>query len=174
MDTQKIGFFGGSFNPPSKVHINLANKLLEDGKLDKVVFVPVGNYYDKKDLIDAKHRYNMLKLAVKDYRSMKIDDIELNIKNKLYAVDIFRLISEKYKDNDIYFLMGSDNYSKMPKWRNYDEIIKDYKYIILERDKEDTDSTRIREMIKNNIDISELLHKDVIEYIKEHSLYKKT
>lgn len=61
----KIGFFGGCFNPPTNAHINLAKKVLKECKLDKVVFVPVGDFYDKKELVPAKHRYNMLKIAFK-------------------------------------------------------------------------------------------------------------
>ena len=45
----KIGFFGGCFNPPSNIHINLAKNVINEYKLDKLIFVPVGDYYDKKD-----------------------------------------------------------------------------------------------------------------------------
>ena len=61
---EKIGFFGGCFNPPNNLHIEIANNLIKTKKLDKVVFVPVNDYYKKEGLIGAKHRYNMLKLAI--------------------------------------------------------------------------------------------------------------
>ena len=62
IELKKIGFFGGCFNPPTKVHINLANALIKSGLVDKVIFVPVGDYYNKQNLVSANHRYNMLKL----------------------------------------------------------------------------------------------------------------
>lgn len=140
----KVGFFGGCFNPPNYIHINIANNLIKEKKLDKVVFVPVNDYYKKKDLIEARHRYNMLKLAIKDYNNLYVDDIEIKENKNLYAVDAFKLIAKsKYaKDNIIFFIMGSDNYNKMPNWKDY-EIIKDkYKYLIIERNENDIASTR--------------------------------
>ena len=47
----KIGFFGGGFNPISNVHINIAENLVMDNYIDKVMFVPVGDLYNKKGLI---------------------------------------------------------------------------------------------------------------------------
>lgn len=76
----KIGFFGGCFNPPTNAHINLAKKVLKECKLDKVIFVPVGNFYDKKELVSGEHRYNMLKIACK--RTKKYRSYRLRIKDK--------------------------------------------------------------------------------------------
>ena len=67
---KKVGFFGGCFNPPTNIHMELANKLIKEGKLDKVIFVPVNDYYNKENLEKAKHRYNMLKLATKNYKDI--------------------------------------------------------------------------------------------------------
>ena len=85
--------------------------------------------------------------------------------------------------------MGSDNFKKMPSWKNYEEIIKKYKFIVIERPNyeetanlenvitykieqpEDMSSTKIRNMLKQGKDTSLYLNKNVIEYIKKHSLY---
>lgn len=141
---KKVGFFGGCFNPPNYIHINIANNLIKEKKLDKVVFVPVNDYYKKKDLIEAKHRYNMLKLAIKDYNNLYVDDIEIKENRLLYATDIFKIIekSEYSKDNNIFFIMGSDNYNKMPKWKDYENIKDKYNYLIIERNENDIASTR--------------------------------
>jgi len=171
MEQKRIGFFGGSFNPPSNIHINLANELIKQNKLDKVIFVPVGDYYDKNELVSAKHRYNMINLAIKNYINLEVDDIELSINKKLYAVDIFRLIEDKYKGQDIYFIMGSDNYNRMPKWKEYNFIKDKYKYIILERNDKNISSSKIRKMIINDMNISDLLNKEVYGYIIENKLY---
>ena len=171
MKSDRIGFFGGCFNPPSNIHINLANKLVQENKLDKVIFVPVGDYYDKNELVSAKHRYNMLKLAIKGYSNLEVSDIELGINKKLYASDVFELIANRYIGQDIYFIMGSDNYSKMPKWKDYDYIKDRYKYIVLDRVENSLSSSRIRKMIQEGIDVEEYLNREVIEYIDEYKLY---
>ena len=43
----KIGIFGGCFNPPHIMHYTVANTILEKSYLDKVIFVPTGDNYDK-------------------------------------------------------------------------------------------------------------------------------
>ena len=98
-------------------------------------------------------------------------------------------IANKYKDAEIYFIMGSDNFKKMPSWKNYEEIIKKYKFIVIERPNyeetanlenvitykieqpEDMSSTKIRNMLKQGKDTSLYLNKNVIGYIQKHNLY---
>lgn len=190
MSKIKMGFFGGCFNPPSNIHINLAKELVTNKILDSVIFVPVGNYYKKQSLVEAKHRYNMLKLACKKYNYLKVEDIDVKSDKILYAVDTFNLIYEKYNnDVDIYLIMGSDNFKKMSNWKAYDEIIKKYNYIVIERpnykenvkkdnviyyildQKEDFSSTRIRHLLEKGEDTSLYLNKDVEKYIKQNKLY---
>ena len=55
----KIGIFGGSFNPPHNMHKNIALDLLKNKYLDKVIYVPTGNKYNKKGLANQNDRYNM-------------------------------------------------------------------------------------------------------------------
>jgi len=187
---QKIGFFGGSFNPPINTHIKLAENLIKYKMVDKVIFVPVGDYYQKKDLISAEHRYNMLQLVCKNFQNIDVDDIASSSQDKLFAIDTFKLLYEKYnKKADLYFIMGSDNFNKMPTWKNYQELMEKYKFIVIEREKntqkddlknvifyksdniEDITSTCIRNKIKNNIDYSNYIDDNVLKYIKENRLY---
>ena len=187
----RIGFFGGSFNPPSHVHINLARIIIREYHLDKLFFVPVGDYYQKKDLIKANHRCNMLKLAIEDEKNIEIDTLAAESKTKLYASDTFRIIKEKYKGNEIFFIMGSDNYRKMPSWKDYNELINNYKIIVIERERkktrktnkknifefipeklEEIDSSKIRKMISNNEDVTSYINENVYKYIKKNELYE--
>lgn len=174
---KRIGFFGGCFNPPSIIHIKIANNLIETGKLDKVVFVPVNDYYKKKDLVEAKHRYNMLKLATKDYHNLEADDIEIRENRELFAVDAFEVINnssfakETVKEN-VYLIMGSDNFKKMPTWKEYERIKDKYNYVVIDRDEKEISSTKIREMIKkDDKKVLEYLSKEVYKYIIDNNLY---
>ena len=58
---KKIGFFGGSFNPPTSAHYEIVKCAKEKFYLDKVVVVPMGDKYQKKELATFEHRFNMLK-----------------------------------------------------------------------------------------------------------------
>ena len=170
---EKIGFFGGCFNPPTSIHIELANHLVKTKKLNKVIFVPVNDSYLKSGLISAEHRLNMIKLAIKDNNKLEVDDIEIKEDKKLFAVDAFELINQKYsKKCEVYFIMGSDNFEKMSKWKDYNKI-KDQKYIVIKRDKNVISSTEIREMIaKNDSEAQKYLSREVYKYIEQNKLYK--
>ena len=185
----KIGFWGGCFNPPSCAHIDLAKEMLENLNLNKIFFVPVGNYYEKEGLVDSNHRYNMLKLATNNIKKLEVEDIEIKENKKLYAKDAFKLIQEKYPEDDIYFIMGSDNYINMHNWKEYEDIIKKYKYIVVERpnfnisiDQEnivhykpektnDISSTLIRKLLEEKASLDNYIDKDVYKYIKDNNLY---
>ncbi len=195
---KKYGFFGGSFNPPTIAHERLAENISEKFNLDKVYFVPVGNYYNKAGLIDEKKRFDMLKSIKND----KIDvlDIELNSKKKLLTVDAFELINKKFSSSENYFILGGDNLEKLPSWKNSDKCLKNNIIAIqrgrkldniiaenklLEKNKNkifefnannlyNYSSTEVRRAIQNKDSeiLSKMLNKKVYFYIEKNNLYK--
>ena len=94
---KRYGFFGGSFNPPTKAHEELAKEIMKEFNLDKLFFVPVGNTYQKNGLIDEKDRYRMLNILFEEEEKIEVSDLELQTKQILKAIDVFSLIEEKYK-----------------------------------------------------------------------------
>lgn len=162
----KIGFFGGSFNPPTNAHMYIAKEALEKCKLDKVIFVPMGDFYKKAGLANAKDRYNMLKIACKDMEKLEVSDLEIKINRKLHTVEAFRLIKDKYPNEDRYFIMGADNFVRLPSLKESKELINDYKYIVIERD-----NIELEKYIRCNKDITS--HIENIKII-ENKCYKST
>lgn len=195
----KIGFFGGTFNPPTIAHIELAKKALIKANLDKVIFVPVGDYYDKKELASGRDRYNMLKTACDELDDIEVSEILLDIKEKIYAIDAFKIIKEKYPNDDIYFIMGADNFVNIMNWKKAEELIYNYKYIVFERKNidvkeyitrklneyknriiliknqkyRDYSSSKFRENKKNKKYIKDIVTTNVLKYIEEKKLYSK-
>ena len=184
----KIGFFVGSFNPPTIAHLDLVKKAINKYQLDKVYFVPVNNFYQKEDLIDIKQRINMLEIMCSNEPKISVSDIEVENDRPLKAIDVFEIIEKKFQENDIYFLMGEDNYLKMSLWNNYEKL-QTYNYIVFQRtlntsiNKEKTlyinnvetlniSSSTIREKIQKGENIANLVTSDVEKYIKENKLYK--
>lgn len=182
---EKIGFFGGCFNPPTIAHLELAKTVIREMKLDKVIYVPMNDSYDKKGLISQEHRLEMLKLLTKDERKLDISNFEFSKKERFYAIDAFRFIDENYKC-DKYFIMGSDNYIKINSWKNAEEL-KKYNFIILDRKNEielsskiniisnkkflEISSTLVRKNIKEGRDVKKFITEDVYKYIKSNNLY---
>lgn len=180
----RLGIYIGSFNPPHKGHIYVANYLLDNEVVDKILIVPTNNYWDKQNIVDIKHRINMLKFY-------ECDNIEIDTINNGYAYtyELMRKLSEVYQTDVLYLVIGADNIINFDKWKNYEELL-GYNIIIMNRDDVDIEkyikkypnghfivlkdfkaidisSTEIRE----NSD-SKYLDELVKQYIKKNNLYK--
>ena len=181
----KIGVYVGSFNPVHIGHIKIVNEIL-DKYLDKVIIVPTGNYWDKKDLIDIKHRINMLKLF--ENKQIIIDSKNNNYE---YTYQILNNLKKEYNNDKLYLIIGADLIPKFHLWKNIDELLK-YNILIINRDNIDINKY-IKEFKSNNfiiannieqIDISstlirndlsvrkKYLDKKVLKYINDNNLYR--
>lgn len=192
----KILIFGGTFNPIHNGHLILAEHCINEEGFDKVVFIPTMNPY-YKDTLDFDTRLKMLKMAIKDNDKFAYSSIEkkYNLEGKLYL--ILEKISE-LSDDDITILIGSDSLMNLDWWYKIDEILKNYKILVLKRDDEDEaisikiaeykekydadikvlnnkrveiSSSMIREMIKNGKSIKYLVRDDVEKFIRDENLY---
>ena len=171
---ERLGFFGGCFNPVTKAHIDLIRDVIEMKNLNMVYFVPMGDFYSKDDLIPVKHRIKMLELAIQNEDKMEILNISNN-NSKMNAIDSFKVIDEQFNDCERFFIMGSDTYKKMFTWRDAEKLMQNYKYIVLDREKgntKDISSSLARKKIKDNENYSDLVTEQVIQYIKTNNLYK--
>lgn len=188
----RIGIFGGSFNPPHKMHKNIALNLIKNNYIDKVIYVPTGNKYEKTDLLDSTHRYNMIKLMISDVNNLEVSDYEL--KNTLtYTYQTLDYFKEKYPNDEIYFICGSDNLKEITTWKNYEYILNNFKILVIKRNDDNLDdilqkingenievanieldnisSTFIRKNIKNE-NLLSYIDKNVLEYIEKNYLYR--
>lgn len=130
----RYGFFGGCFNPVTKAHINLARLVVEQYNLDKLIFVPMGDHYQKSNLANEQHRYEMLKLATKNQAKLEVSDIELNLPHHLTMLQAFKKIQANYKEVTPYFIIGADNLIKLTGLSDFETLAKNYEYIIIKRD----------------------------------------
>ena len=171
---KKLGFFGGCFNPVTNAHINLMKEVIQKENLDKIYFVPMGDLYQKEDLIPLENRVEMLKIDFENESKFDILKIS-NLDKKMAAIDTFHIIDKKFKEDERFFIMGSDNYQKISKWKASDELINNYQYIILDRENEkvkNISSTQVRNNIKESKDVKKLVSPKVYDYIKQKNLYK--
>ena len=191
----KLGIYVGSFNPVHKGHAFIANYVIENNYVDKVLMIPTEGYWDKTGLIDLNHRLNMLKfceneniLVSSEYSSYE------------FTYEILEALSEKLNDTELYLIIGADNLIKFELWENIDLILK-HKVLVLGRNdinmeeqikkftdeqqnhfvlvkdfpKVDVSSTRVRnKMISCNFsELSNELDENVFRYILENKLYCK-
>ena len=105
----KIGIYGGSFNPPHKVHLQIATYLIKEKLVDKVIYVPTGIKYEyKNNLISNEDRYNMLKLLTLNNEMLEVSDYEFT-NDVTYTYQTLDYFNNLYPDDEIYFVCGADN-----------------------------------------------------------------
>ena len=195
-----IAVCGGSFNPPTKAHIEIIKKVKSFNYIEKVIILPVGDFYKKNELIPVKYRINMLNTIFKDMDNFIVSDLEAKFNKQLKTLESLRLIKGQYPQNDIAFIMGADNLIDIKTWYKYEKILSEFNFIVFDRDdlnaldiinndevlskyrhkffierlniENGISSTKVRNLIKENKEYSKYLESDIYKYIKENELYK--
>jgi nicotinate-nucleotide adenylyltransferase len=189
-----IGLFFGSFNPVHVGHMVLANYMVEFTDIDKVWFVvsPHNPLKKKESLLDQNQRLHMVNLAIGDSDLFKSSNIEFGLSQPSYTIHTLAHLKEKYPQHTFSLILGQDNLSSFHKWKNFDEILNNYKLfvyprpntpscdlekhanvVITEAPLVEISSTLIRDSIYAKKDMSFFVPEAVWVYLDEMSFYKK-
>lgn len=197
----RIGIYGGTFNPPHKGHIRLAESMLSYARLDKILIIPAGTppHKESPDLAADSTRLAMCNLAFSDDR-FEISDIEIKRDGKSFTVDTIIELRKAYPDDELFLIIGSDMLLSFDKWYRYRDILKEVTLCVATREDEisrdellsyadnvldlredeicvseisafECSSTDVRRRIKAGENTDELLDSTVRAYIAENKLY---
>ncbi len=116
---QRVGIFGGTFDPIHLGHLMLAEQFREQLQLAEVRFIPAAKAPHKQDqsAADAKHRVEMIRLAIGGNSNFAIDERELKRGGTSYTVDTLRELKIELPTADLFFLMGADSLAELHTWR---------------------------------------------------------
>ncbi len=194
----KFCIFSGTFNPIHNAHIKMAEYAVSDLGFDKIIFIPAYKPPHKNyDISMCIHRFNMVKLAIKDNTHFEISDIEYKNECKSYTYLTVRELYKQYEiDSKINFILGTDAFKKIESWYKTQKLKKVIDFIVFIRENEnvnfdylkkkgynfkfaqmpfmDVSSTYIREKIVQGKKITGLVTKEVEDYIYRNGLYKNT
>ncbi|MGK9368958.1 nicotinate-nucleotide adenylyltransferase [Melioribacter sp. Ez-97] len=193
--SQKVGVFGGTFDPIHIGHLITTQYVLEKRKLDKIIFVPcyISPHKTDKNSSNPIHRLNMLRLAIEDIPYFDLTDYEIRKGNISYTYDTIVELRKTY--NNIELIIGYDNLVVFDKWHKPDKIVELAKLVVMKRviDKEsgtknkyfenaiildtptiEISSSELRERIKNNLPVSFMAPPKVEEYIRKNNLYRES
>jgi len=130
----KLGIFGGTFNPIHYGHLRTAEEVLEALGLNTVLFIPSGRPpFDKPDLAEAVHRYNMVRMAIEGNPHFKISDVEIRRRGRSYTIDTIKRLRRDFKGAEFYLILGIDAFLDMPKWKGPEEIMSLTNIVIISR-----------------------------------------
>lgn len=190
----KVGLFFGSFNPIHVGHMVIANHMLAYTDLDRIWFVvsPHNPLKQKSSLLHERQRLQMVTLAIGDNNKMKASNIEFKLPQPSYTINTLAHLKEKHPNYDFALIMGSDNLESFHKWKNYEEILKNYELYVYPRPASkandlikhksvkmvnaplmELSSTEIRNAVKEKKDIRYFVPADVWEYMREMHFYEK-
>lgn len=125
----KIGIYGGTFNPPHLGHVTAARAVFELLKLDRLLVIPAG-LPPHKDLPDHSptpaQRLEMTRLAAEQMGldgKVEVLDMELSRAGKSYTSDTLAQLKERYPDDELWLLMGTDMFLTLQAWHAPEEIL---------------------------------------------------
>lgn len=198
---ERIGIYGGTFNPPHLGHIQAAKAAVQALDLTRLLLIP-DNIAPHKELPPGspapEQRLKMLRLATQDAPELEVSDLELRREGVSYTFETVLALSEQYPEAQLFLLMGTDMFLSFDTWKNTDIILSHAALGVLCRgDKGEQEAIAEKaaqlsaggarvELVNNPVlaisstqlrrliafDCAEpFLPKPVAEYIRQHGLY---
>ena len=192
--------YQGCFNPVHNAHIEVAKYVHDELGIEKIVFIPAFIPPHKNsidfDVNNSMHRLNMIQLAIEEYPYMDVSAIEYMRSTPSYTYDTICQIYELIQPSEkIKFIIGTDAFIKIESWHeadklkelidfilfvredNFDEVPfkllknKGFNYTLMNKPFLNISATEIRERIKQNKEICDIVPLMVAEYIKQNHVY---
>jgi nicotinate-nucleotide adenylyltransferase len=132
---QRIGLFGGTFDPIHLGHLAVAQQAAESLDLSRVWFIPSGRPPHKKRarMTPSGLRHRMVKLALAGNPRFRASDIELRPSGAAYTIDSLRKIRAAHPGAELYLLMGMDQASTLSDWKEPERILEICRVAVLTR-----------------------------------------
>lgn len=134
---QRIGVYGGTFDPVHHGHLRVAEAILKAFALDRLLFVPayVPPHKRKQTISSPFHRLAMLALATADAPKLFVSTIELESPSQPYTIETLGRLQAEFDPVRLFFVMGADSFKDVTSWRRYERILSDYDVIVAARPK---------------------------------------
>ncbi|MBM3838887.1 MAG: nicotinate (nicotinamide) nucleotide adenylyltransferase [Verrucomicrobia bacterium] len=133
--TQRIGLFGGSFNPVHLGHLLVAQAAREELQLDRIVFTPaaMSPFKPGLELAPAAQRLRLLRLALAGRTYCEIDDQEIRRGGISYTIETVREYRCRGPEARLFYLIGADHVPQLPLWRDAEELARLVEFVVIPR-----------------------------------------
>jgi nicotinate-nucleotide adenylyltransferase len=187
---ERVGIFGGSFDPVHLGHLLLAESALEQLDLDRILFIPAAVSPFKQDRppgASAAHRLAMLRIAVAHESRFEVDDRELRRVGPSYTVETVRGLLGDHPGVRFILLIGSDQLPDFARWHEVDELRNLVDIAVLDRGGDlssaeregfpvvrrrvDLSSTEIRKRLGRGLSVRQMIPEPVYRYMMSEHPY---
>lgn len=188
----KIGLFFGSFNPIHHGHLMVASYIANHTDLQQIWLVvsPQNPHKTQASLLNEYDRLHLAQLAIEEDTQIKVSDIEFKLPKPSYTIDTLTYLQEQFPQHEFVVIMGGDSFQNLPKWKNFEALKKNYKFIVyrrpgfditetygadityLEAPMLELSATLIRNNRKNGITIRYLVPDKVKDEIENNNYFK--
>lgn len=122
---QRIGVFGGAFDPPHLAHHALAQAAVSQFQLDQLLVMPTGQAWHKsRDLTSAEHRLAMTRLAFEDVAQVQVDARETQRSGPTYTFDTLTELRNEHPQAELFLFIGTDQAEAFHTWHQWQGILK--------------------------------------------------
>ena len=197
----KIGVLGGTFDPIHNGHLAVAGDVKDRLELTEVLFVPAGRPWLKADtaVSPSEHRLAMVQAAIAGIAHFSLSTVEIERAGPSYTLDTLTELRRRLNvGGDIYFIVGWDKLSELPRWRDPERIIRlcrlvavprpgvarpdlaaledgvpgiTARAILLDGPYVDVSASDIRQRVARGLPIAGMVPPAVEKYIREQRLY---
>jgi len=180
---KKIGYFGGTFDPPHIGHLALASEAAYQFELTRLYWglTPDPPHKREQIITPLPHRLEMLKRTIEGNPLFEISYLEINRPGPHYTVDTIQLLSQQEPDADIYLLIGDDSLLDLPTWRRHLDLIAAVSKIgVMRRSSDSSDlqalEAKIPELASKvvfiNTQVQPLSSREIRQRVQEGSVYR--
>ena len=129
----KIGIFGGSFDPPHRGHLEISKIAIKKLTLAKLYWcVTKKNPFKIKTLFPLSDRIKQSKDITKKIKKIKIKSFDKKIKST-NTIDLIKYLRKTNKKNSFFLIIGSDNLVNLHKWKEWKLLAKLTKIVVFSR-----------------------------------------
>ncbi len=190
---QRIGIFGGTFDPVHTAHLEVAEAVRHELELDRMLLMVANQPWQKGDgrlLTPAEDRYAMVVAAARGWPGLEPSRMEIDRGGPTYSIDTVRQLREEAPGADLFLVVGSDVVPGLTTWRDEPDLRRlvtlavvgrpgapaeppppGWKAVTVPVAPFDVSSTELRERLESGLTVEDLVPEAVIRCIQERGLY---
>jgi nicotinate-nucleotide adenylyltransferase len=132
---KRIAFYGGSFDPVHRGHLEISDALIDQFSLDEFVYLPAFHAPHKmrQRPTSAHDRFAMLCLATNDRANVVVSKMEIDAPDRPYTVETLATLNSRLTNTRIFFVMGADSWTDIATWREWEKVLTASDHIVVTR-----------------------------------------